>query len=245
MDTHDENGSVKRLKKAGLIGLSLICAMGITAVLLGLVALKFVKPAQAKSHYAPNDIDLSITKSHSGDFLAGTPGTYFITVTNVRDAITTSQQVVVTDEIPTVFTLVSVVGTDWTVNTVGNKITATYDIASLGSGNSLPTIDINITVPSTYTSSTVITNTANLQMTGDVSATNNTFSDPTNVNPINLEVTKTVNTIAPLDGSVVTYTITAKNYGPEPATNVRLTDKLPSSLLIPPTASLPHLQAKL
>lgn len=230
MDTHDENGYVKRLKKAGLIGLSLICAMGITALLLGVVALRCVKPAQAKSHHAPNAIDLSITKSHSGDFLAGTPGTYVITVTNMGEAITTSQQVIVTDEIPTAFTLVSVVGTDWTVHTTGNKITATYDIASLGSGNSLPTIDINITVPSTYTSSTVITNTANLQMTGDVSAINNTFSDPTKVNPINLEVTKTVNTITPLDGAVVTYTITAKNYGPEPATNVRLTDKLPSSL---------------
>jgi uncharacterized repeat protein (TIGR01451 family) len=49
-----------------------------------------------------------------------------------------------------------------------------------------------------------------------------------NVCPADLQVTKTVDKSAPKIGDQVTFTLTAKNNGPGPATNIKVTDALPS-----------------
>jgi uncharacterized repeat protein (TIGR01451 family) len=54
--------------------------------------------------------------------------------------------------------------------------------------------------------------------------------DFANYTPTDLAVTKTVNNATPLVGSQIQYTITLVNNGPNPATNVAVTDQLPTGV---------------
>lgn len=228
MDTHDENGSVKRLKKAGLVGLSLICAMGITAVLLGLAALEFVKPAQAMSVQATDDIDLSIAKSHSGDFLAGSKGIYTITITKESGDFSEGQIITVTDEITSPLELEDVDGGgEWVITQDSNKFEGVYTITSV-LPDSIPEIIITVNVP--FVESIEVTNIAFLEMTEDSDPNNNEASVDTKIIGIDLDVSKSVNSTEPLDGEIVTYTVIATNNGPDSTNGVKLTDTLPVSI---------------
>ncbi len=231
METWETIEIKRRFRQAGLIGLSLICALIITGLLLGLISLRDVKPAQAKSNNAPTAIDLSITKSHSGNFKTGTPGVYTITVKNVGDeTIPTGTSVTVIDDIPSEFTSPSTFGTDpnWSISFTGNKLIGVYNISTeLPSTNSLPPIIINVTVPS---ESKIITNTASLETTiSEENISNNSASDPTIINPVDLVVSKSYSAPSLLIGEPVTFTVVVTNNGPGTTTNVKLIDLLPTS----------------
>ena len=47
-----------------------------------------------------------------------------------------------------------------------------------------------------------------------------------------MAVTKTVNNATPLVGETVTFTVTATNSGPDPATGVKLSDGVPAGLTL-------------
>jgi uncharacterized repeat protein (TIGR01451 family) len=120
--------------------------------------------------------DLTITKTHNGNFAPGQVGaTYTMTVSNVGTAAS-SGTVTVTDTLPTGLTATGLGGSGWTC-TLGT-VTCTRGNA-LASGSSYPAITLTVTVASNAPSS--VTNTATVSGGGDVNPSNDTANDQTTV----------------------------------------------------------------
>ncbi|PAV04900.1 carboxypeptidase regulatory-like domain-containing protein [Methanobacterium bryantii] len=131
--------------------------------------------------------------------------------------------VIVTDKLPTGLKFISANGNGtynittgiWTIGTLKNGADATLNI-----------------IAQVITSNTQITNIANITGTNydpdpDNDQSNSTITVGT---ASDLKITKTVNNTNPKYLENVIFTITAHNYGPDTATGVKVTDKLPSGL---------------
>jgi uncharacterized repeat protein (TIGR01451 family) len=120
---------------------------------------------------APN---LTITKSHSGNFTQGSTGAYTIAVANVGNA-TTSGAVTMTDTIPAGFTATSLSGSGWTCALTPSVNCTRSD--ALAAGGSYPAITLSVSVAANAPAS--VTNTATVAGGG---ASNATATDPTTIN---------------------------------------------------------------
>jgi hypothetical protein len=125
--------------------------------------------------------DLTITKTHTGNFNRSQTGaTYTITVSNVGFG-PTSGTVTVTDTLPNVqITLVptAISGSGWSCTLA--TLTCTRSDA-LASGSSYPAITLTVNVPQSIQAN--VTNSATVSGGGDVNTGNNTASDPTHIGP--------------------------------------------------------------
>lgn len=171
--------------------------------------------------------DLTVAKTHSGNFTRGATGSYSITVSNAGGAAT-SGTVTVTDTLPAGLTPSTQSGTGWTCGAAGQTITCTRSDA-LAAGASYPAITLVVNVLQTAVAS--VTNTAAVSGGGQTNTSNDSSSDPTTVvSSSDLSLSKTVNNPNPIQGQNVTFTITLTNTGPSNATNVVVTDVLPAGL---------------
>jgi uncharacterized repeat protein (TIGR01451 family) len=129
----------------------------------------------------------------------------------------------VTDELPTGLKFISYNGTG-----TYNSVTGVWTVGNLANG---ATAVLNI-VAQVVASNTQLINTASI--TGyelDLNSTNNNANATMNVGPASdLGITKTVDNTRPKYLQKVTFTLTAHNYGPNNATEVKVTDKLPNGL---------------
>jgi LPXTG-site transpeptidase (sortase) family protein len=173
--------------------------------------------------------DLSIQKSHTGNFQIGTSGTYILTVTNVGTGQINSQ-VTVTDNLPTGLVPTQASGVGWTpCGFSGQTVVCVHpNTSGLAPGNSLPPITIVVTVGQAAAPS--VTNAATLTNADDTNTGNNTASDSTTIISADLSVTKTVAPTIAAELSPITYTVSIRNDGPSDTTGVVLTDTLPSGL---------------
>jgi uncharacterized repeat protein (TIGR01451 family) len=128
----------------------------------------------------PPTTDLVLTKTHSGNFVVGTNGTYTITVGNIGGTPSAGSYSV-TDTLPAGLTLVSATGTGWTCSDVGQTITCTSSTAIAPGGPSPNTITL-VVMPGPAAVPSVI-NTATISGGGDTVGTNNTTADITIVSP--------------------------------------------------------------
>ena len=120
------------------------------------------------------DVDLTIAKSHTGNFTQGQTGkTYTITVTN-NGTTPSSGTVSVTDTLPAGLNATSIAGTGWSCATL---ICTRSD--ALGPGASYP--DITVTVNVASNAAALITNTATVSGGGETNTANDSASDPTTV----------------------------------------------------------------
>ena len=93
-----------------------------------------------------NAPDLTVSKSHNGNFIVGTNGVYTITVNNIGALTTSTANVVVTDTLPAGLTFVSGTGTNWNACTAaGQIVTCIRPFASAIAANS-STDPITLTV---------------------------------------------------------------------------------------------------
>jgi uncharacterized protein (TIGR03437 family) len=171
--------------------------------------------------------DLSLSKSHSGNFSPGGTGAYTLAVANAANADPSSGVVTVTDPMPTGITATAASGAGWSC-TVGSIVTCTRG-DPLASGNSYPPILITVNVAPGAPSS--ITNTATVSGGGDVSQANNSASDTVGISYPDLSITKShTGTFAA--GESGAYTIAVANAGAAGPTNgsVTVTDTLPTGL---------------
>src|SRR5207253_1693170 len=93
-----------------------------------------------------NPAVLSISKSHTGNFIQGQQNaTYTVTVSNGSAAGPTSGTVTVTDTVPAGMTLVSMAGTGWTCpGTAANNCTRS-DVLNGNASYPAITVTVNVT----------------------------------------------------------------------------------------------------
>jgi uncharacterized repeat protein (TIGR01451 family) len=132
---------------------------------------------------APSVSDLTISKTHTGNFTQGQVGaTYTITVTNSGTAAT-SGTVTVTDTLPTGLTATGMSGTDWTCTlTPILGCTTSSSVAAAGNFNA-----ISLTVNVATNTAASVTNTATVSGGGETNTSNDSASDITSIvagNPV-------------------------------------------------------------
>jgi uncharacterized repeat protein (TIGR01451 family) len=173
--------------------------------------------------------DLTITKTHTGNFTQGQTGaTYTITANNIGTG-PTSGTVTVTDTLPSGLTATAISGTGWSC-TLGTLTCTRSD--ALAAGSSYPAITLTVNVASNAAAS--VTNTATVSGGGETNTGNDNANDPTTINPLltpDLTVTKTHSGNFTQGQTGATYAITASNIGTGPTSGtVTVTDTLPSGL---------------
>ncbi len=175
---------------------------------------------------APLPPDLAITKSHTGNFAVGSPGSYNLAVSNVGTGATTGTTTV-TDTLPTGLSFVSATGTGWSCGAVSQTVTCTRPLGILG-GAGVPSITVNTNVGAAAWPS--VTNTATVATAGDSAAPNNSSSDPTTVDAADLAISKS-HTGAFLVGGTGTYSLEVSNAGTAATTGAAtIHDTLPAGL---------------
>jgi uncharacterized repeat protein (TIGR01451 family) len=178
--------------------------------------------------------DLSITKSASPTVLAGGTLAYTLTISN--SGAGTAQNVTVTDVLPAQLTYTGNSGAPagWTVNapTIGQNGTITLTNSSFAPGS--VTFTIYAKVADNTVNGTVIGNSVTINSNGttDPNPNNNTSTTTTTVSgdtSADISVVKTASTQTVAGGSLMSYTITINNNGPNVAQNVAITDVLPTN----------------
>lgn len=128
----------------------------------------------------PAGTDLTVVKSHTGNFTEGTNGTYSLTVNNIGGTASAGT-ITVVDTLPTGLTFVSAAGTGWTCSNVGQTVTCTNSTAIAASGSSAA---ISLVVLPGSSAVPTVTNRATVSGGGDTVTTNNTTADITIVSPL-------------------------------------------------------------
>jgi len=178
--------------------------------------------------------DLTITKSHTGNFREGdTADNYTITVNNIG-AGPTGGVVAVTDTLPTGLAPTAASGTGWTTQISGSTVTATRSDV-LAAGATYPALTVTVSVAANAAAS--VTNTASVAGGGEVNTANDSASDPTTIAAMpDLTIAASHSGNFKQGDSADLYAITVSNVG-QAATSgaVTVTDTLPAGLT--PTAA--------
>ncbi|HEY2113663.1 MAG TPA: S8 family serine peptidase [Candidatus Angelobacter sp.] len=155
--------------------------------------------------------DLTITKTHTGNFSRGQTGaTYTITVSNAGDP--TTGTVTVTDTLPNVqnpLAPTAISGTGWSC-TLATLTCTRSDALALGS--SYPAITLTVNVPQNIQAN--VTNSATVSGGGDASTGNNTATDPTHIGPpLQIAANNNASTLTISSGSSATmdFTVDSSN----------------------------------
>lgn len=189
--------------------------------------------AQIISVTSEPQVDLSITKSHSGSFNVGSNATYTLQVANAAGMQQVDYLTTVTDTLPTGLTYVSATGTGWTCSAVGQDVTCTHP-SPLAAGSAFPDITLTVLVGNAAYPS--VSNTATVTTAGsnDFTPGNNSATDVATVNGSNLSSsTKTVSDLNGGEanpGDTLRYTITLINTTSVTATGVSVTDDVPTNV---------------
>ena len=172
--------------------------------------------------------DLSITKTASpGPIEVGSDVTYTLTVTN--NGIGLSQDIVVTDDLPSSLTFVSCNSTgDGVCGGSGNARTVSFSSLAVG-------LSATITLVATVngTGGTTISNTASVSAaTTDPNSSNDSATFIKALSSADLTIIKTDSPDPVPSGNNVTYTVAVTNTGPDTAQNVVVTDNLPANVTL-------------
>jgi uncharacterized repeat protein (TIGR01451 family) len=121
--------------------------------------------------------DLTLAKSHSGNFVRGSTGTYTLTASNAGPGVTGGTYVV-SDVVPAGLTPTLAVGSGWSCSIAAQTVTCSSS-SPIAAGGTAPPITLTVSVAVGAPGS--ITNTATVAGGGETNAGNNTASDPTTI----------------------------------------------------------------
>ncbi|MBI5506042.1 MAG: DUF11 domain-containing protein [Deltaproteobacteria bacterium] len=173
-----------------------------------------------------NRPDLTVVKSHAGNFVRGASGNYQVVVTNSGFG-PTSGSVAMTDTLPAGLTPTAASGTGWACSIASQLVTCSRSDA-LAASASYAAISIDAAVSQSAGASLV--NTASVSGGSELNLANNSSSDTTAiVSSADLSITKT-GPAAVVPGSNLVYTVTVTNNGASDATAVSVADPTPTGL---------------
>ncbi len=171
-------------------------------------------------------VDLGITKTHTGTFTVGTDASYQVSVVN-HGPTEDPAVITVTDDLPAGLTFVSGVGTGWSCAANAQTVICTrLGLAALATSTFTLTVAVGPAAAPGVTNTVTVTS-----PTTDTDPTNNTASDPTVVRAAaDLAISKTVQG-TPAAGGTATYAVVVTNHGPSVAAGpIIVTDVLPTGL---------------
>jgi trimeric autotransporter adhesin len=197
--------------------------------------------AQIVSATSDPAVDLTVTKTHSGTFVAGGTGTYTITVSNAAGMEREDNTVTVTDTLPAGLTYNSFSGTGWSCSNAAQVVTCTHG-PTLDAGQSFPPLSLVVNVLEAAAAS--VTNTVSVSTPSyELVTSNNSASDVTATLDPNLSTsTKTVldvNGGEASPGDTLRYTVTLTESAGGQAVNVSLTDNIPDNTTFGGFVSVP------
>lgn len=174
--------------------------------------------------------DLGVTKSVTPK-PAPIGGSATFTIGYTNNGPSNAANATITDALPAgvLFNTISAAGWTCTTPAVGANGTVSCSMSSLAAA-ATGSITIGVTIDSSVSPSSTITNTATIGSdTTDPAAANNSASDSCTAQTIsNLAITKNAAPNPVVAGSSLTYTIGYSASGPSPAPNVTITDVLPA-----------------
>jgi CSLREA domain-containing protein/uncharacterized repeat protein (TIGR01451 family) len=173
--------------------------------------------------------DLTVSKSHTGNFIQGQTGAQFtVTVTNSGGS-PTSGAVTLADNLPTGLTPTAASGSGWTCGVAAPMVNCSRsDPLSQAASYAAVTITVNV-APNAPPS---LTNTATIAGGGDVTTTNNTATDVVMITPgPDLIISKSHTGNFTQGQTGAQFTVTVNNNGGSPTSGaVTLIDNLPTGL---------------
>jgi uncharacterized repeat protein (TIGR01451 family) len=127
--------------------------------------------------------DVTISKSHTGDFTVGSNGAYTIKVTNSGTSPTTGN-ITVTDTLATGLSFASNAGANWACSAAAQVVTCTYSGPALAATGGSSTLTLNVSVgpnaiSSPSASGFTVSNTATVSDPNDTVTTGKSVTDPT------------------------------------------------------------------
>jgi uncharacterized repeat protein (TIGR01451 family) len=197
--------------------------------------------AQVVSATSDPAVDLAVTSSHTGTFVAGGTGQYAITVSNAASSEREDNTVTVKDTLPAGLTFNSATGTGWSCSAAGQIVTCTH-AATLNPGASFPTLTLTVNV--TEAAAASVTNSVTVSTPSyELVTTNNTATDVT----ATLDPTLTSNSKTVVDlnggeaspGDTLRYTVTLTESAGGQAVNVSLSDDIPENTSFVGMVSVP------
>jgi hypothetical protein len=156
--------------------------------------------------------DVTIAKSHTGDFSVGSNGTYTIKVTNNGTSPTTGN-ITVTDTLATGLSFASNTGANWACSAAGQVVTCTYTGSALAATGGSSTLTLTVSVgPNAVSSSSAsgftVSNTATVSDPNDSNSADKSGTDP---NPTNIDNAKPTQTsFSPSGGLIVGTGVTSQ-----------------------------------
>jgi uncharacterized repeat protein (TIGR01451 family) len=175
--------------------------------------------------------DLTIKKSHTGQFQAGRRTPFTLVVSNVGDADSRGP-ITVTDTLPDELTFTTQPSGDgWDCGATSGRTLSCVRSDALAPNQSFPPITFVARVAGSAQPGD-LSNTAKVSATPDGNPTNNTDTDtgPLTRPLIDLAIAKTAVTRVAFPGETVQFTIQVTNLGPDTATRVRVRDVMPAGL---------------
>jgi uncharacterized repeat protein (TIGR01451 family) len=176
----------------------------------------------ASAAVTPQQADLALSKTVS-NANPNVGGTITFTVTLTNGGPNPATAVTITDLLPAGLTFVSAAPNQGTYS----NATGLWTVGTVNPGT-----PATLAIQATVTAATTQTNTATISHSDqfDPNAANNSASVTETPKVADLAVTKTVNNATPTPGTVITFTVTLTNNGPDAATTVTVTDLLTASL---------------
>ncbi|MFZ0417401.1 MAG: C25 family cysteine peptidase [Candidatus Sulfotelmatobacter sp.] len=171
--------------------------------------------------------DMTLGKSHVGNFTRGSTATYTIPVENVSPYGSTSGTVTVNDTLPVGLTPAGATGTNWTCS-IASQTVSCINSTVLAPNSFYPSITVTANVLQTAPSTE--TNTALVSGGGEVNLANDSATDVANVVSIaDLSITNTASPNPVAAGSNITFTQVLTNNGPSAADNTTLVEAVPTN----------------
>jgi len=171
--------------------------------------------------------DMTLGKSHVGNFVRGSTATYTIPVSNLSPYGPTNGTVTVDDTLPFGLTPTSASGTGWSCS-IALQTVSCVDSTVLAANSGYPSITITASVAQTAPSTE--TNTALVSGGGEINLSNDSATDvATVVSSADLSVTNAGSPNPVAAGSTITYTQVVSNNGPSAADNATLVSTIPAN----------------